>query len=200
MTMTAATIWRAVAEVLTRGISFLHPTAMIAAAIGATLGIVFEVLKISTKNRFPLSGVGMGLAFVLRFSDSWAMFLGAFIFWALGKRYREGSWTREHIVGNQETICAGVIAGGALMGIVIMVLKVVVFGRPSCRFCLRSLGPQLEIVVFRSSAAVASLAKSGRPSDRFTDAGARLTLAGSLMKIPKPAIANHRIGQRVRNA
>ena len=48
------------------------------------LGILFEVLKIVTKNRWPLSGVGIGLAFVLRFSDAWEMFLGAFLFWALG--------------------------------------------------------------------------------------------------------------------
>ncbi len=130
MPMTAAMIWRAVAEVLTQGFGILDTTALVAVVVGALLGILFEVLKVSTRNRFPLSGVGMGLAFVLRFSDSWAMFLGSFLFWALARRYRSpDSWIRENIVGNQETICAGIIAGGALTGIVIMILKVVVFGQ-----------------------------------------------------------------------
>ena len=129
MPMIAAMIWKAVAEVLTEGFGILDPTALTAVVIGAFLGILFEVLKITTKNRWPLSGVGMGLAFVLRFSDAWAMFLGAFLFWVASKRYTDPeSKGRQIFVENQETICAGVIAGGALMGIVIMLLKVVVFG------------------------------------------------------------------------
>jgi uncharacterized oligopeptide transporter (OPT) family protein len=127
--MIAAMIWKAVAEVLTRGFSILHVTALVAVVIGATLGILFEVLKITTKNRWPISGVGMGLAFVLRFSDSWLMFLGAFIFWLLARRTANPkSWMNVNIVANQETICAGVIAGGALIGIVIMVLSVALGG------------------------------------------------------------------------
>ncbi|RPJ46769.1 MAG: OPT family oligopeptide transporter [Candidatus Latescibacterota bacterium] len=127
--MIAAMIWKAVAEVLTRGFGILHYTALVAVVIGAMLGILFEVLKITTKNKWPISGVGMGLAFVLRFSDSWLMFLGAFIFWVLARRYADPkSWMNLNIVNNQETICAGVIAGGALIGIVIMVLQVVVGG------------------------------------------------------------------------
>ncbi len=129
MPMIAAMIWRAVAEVLTQGFGILDPTALVAVVVGAFGGILFEVLKLTTRNRWPISGVGMGLAFVLRFSDAWAMFLGAFIFWALAQRYKSpDSWIRENIVGNQETICAGIIAGGALIGIVIMILKVAVFG------------------------------------------------------------------------
>jgi len=127
--MIAAMIWTAVARVLTQGLSFLHQTAVIAVVVGACVGILFEVLKIKTKNRWPISGVGMGLAFVLRFSDAWAMFLGAFIFWAMAKRYTDPkSWMKQNIVANQETICAGVIAGGALIGIVIMILQVLILG------------------------------------------------------------------------
>jgi OPT family oligopeptide transporter len=129
MPMIAAMIWKAVAEVLTQGFDILDPTALTAVVVGAFLGIIFEVLKITTHNRWPISGVGMGLAFVLRFSDAWAMFLGAFLFWVASKRWKDpASRGRQIFVDNQETICAGVIAGGALMGIVIMVLKVAVFG------------------------------------------------------------------------
>lgn len=129
MPMIAAMIWKAVAEVLTQGFGILDPTALTAVVIGAFLGITFEVLKITTAGRWPISGVGMGLAFVLRFSDAWAMFLGAFLFWLVGKLNSDPESTgRRVFVENQETICAGVIAGGALMGIVLMVLKVGVFG------------------------------------------------------------------------
>ncbi len=122
--MPAAVIWRAVAEVLTKGLSFLHPTAIWAMAIGALIGILFEVLRTVTKGKFFISGVGMGLAFVIPFNTCLSMFLGGFFFWAVDKiaKNEEGFWKK--IVGkNVETICAGIIAGGALMGIVVMLIS-----------------------------------------------------------------------------
>jgi uncharacterized oligopeptide transporter (OPT) family protein len=113
-----AVTWRAVAMVLTKGLSFLDVTARWAILIGALLGIVFELLRTATKGKFPLSGVGMGLAFVLPFYNSLSMFLGGLIFWAIDKtaKNEQGFWRRV-AVNNQEAICAGVIAGGAIMGI-----------------------------------------------------------------------------------
>ncbi len=121
--MPAAVIWRAVAEVLTEGLSFLHPTAIWAIAIGAIIGILFEVLKIVTKGKFFISGVGMGLAFVIPFNTCLSMFLGGFFFWLVDKiaKDEEGFW-KKILVRNMETICAGVIAGGALMGIAVMLI------------------------------------------------------------------------------
>ncbi|MCP3869983.1 MAG: OPT family oligopeptide transporter, partial [Gammaproteobacteria bacterium] len=71
--MPGAAAWRAVAEVLTKGLGFLHPSAQAAVFIGGGLGIIFELLKKWTKNRFPLSSVGIGLAFVISFSTSLSM-------------------------------------------------------------------------------------------------------------------------------
>ena len=122
--MIAANIWRAVAVILTKGLSFLDPTARWAILIGAVLGIVFELIKSATKNRFPLSAVGFGLAFVLRFHNSLAMFLGALIFWIAERRIKETSPWHRRVVANQETICAGVIAGGAIMGIAAILVEV----------------------------------------------------------------------------
>jgi len=118
--------WRAVAEVLTKGLEFLHPTARNAVYIGAAMGIVFELLKKFTKNRFPLSAVGVGLAFVINFHTSLSMGLGAILFWLMGKAYRnkEGSLARKLWVENQETLCAGAIAGGAIIGIMIILVEV----------------------------------------------------------------------------
>lgn len=126
--MPAAQVWAAVAKVLTKGLSFLHVSAQWAIAVGAVLGIVFEVVNIRMKGRFPLSGVGMGLAFVIPFDSCLSMFLGAFIFWLM-KKFLTDPNSRWHgiFVANQETVCAGAIAGGAMIGIMLAVLNQVVF-------------------------------------------------------------------------
>lgn len=125
--MPAAQVWRAVAELLAKGLATLHPTAQWAMVIGAVLGIVIEVLNQRTGGRFPLSAVGIGLAATFRFPDSLAMGLGALLFWALGRRYRDPA-ARGHqvFVENRETLCAGVIAGGSLVGIILIVLETLV--------------------------------------------------------------------------
>lgn len=160
----SALTWKAVAEVLMKGLDFLHPTAKSAVVIGAILGVVVEITKQVTKNRFPLSAVALGLAFVLNFADIWAMFLGSFVFWLLERRAsrwhkaaeaEKGAPRREEAekdapqgeqapgarspaapaakrpwfvlaAENTEAICAGVIAGGSLMGIGLSVLGVLV--------------------------------------------------------------------------
>ncbi len=128
--MPGATIWKAVAEALTKGLSALHPTAQIAALVGAVLGIVLEFLNQRTKGKFPVSAIGLGLAFVLRFTDSLAMALGAFFFWYCSKRFKDPESTGHKVfVENSETLCAGVIAGGSIIGILLIILETVVFGK-----------------------------------------------------------------------
>jgi putative OPT family oligopeptide transporter len=118
--MPAAQIWRAVAELLTKGIENLPTTAVWAAVIGALLGIVLEAISVACKGRFPLSAVGIGLAFVIPWSTCFAMFLGSFLFWMAGRIWSaKESRMNQIVVENQEPICAGVIAGGALMGIAV---------------------------------------------------------------------------------
>lgn len=125
----AATVWKAVAEILTKGLDQLPQTALWAAIIGAGLGIIFEIVRQLARGRFPLSAVGIGLAFVIPFQTCLAMFFGAFIFWLLGRLWPEPTQRPNEIfVQNQESICAGVIAGAALMGIVVMALDVFVVG------------------------------------------------------------------------
>src|SRR5262249_9483585 len=52
--MPAATIWKAVADVLTQGIHHIKVTAQWAALAGIVLGLLLEGLRLGTKNRFPL--------------------------------------------------------------------------------------------------------------------------------------------------
>ncbi len=122
--MPSATVWKAVAELLTAGISNLEMSARWAALIGAILGIVLEGLRLATKGRFWLSGVGVGLAAVIPFHTCLAMFLGALLFWAMEVRWTGSGGVIDRVfVKNQEPICAGVIAGGALMGIAVIILE-----------------------------------------------------------------------------
>ncbi|MGC8744450.1 MAG: OPT family oligopeptide transporter [Verrucomicrobiia bacterium] len=122
--MPAATIWKAVAEVLTQGISKLPVSAQWAVLIGGLLGIALEALRVRTKGRFWLSGVGIGLATVIPFNTCLAMFLGSLFFWLAQKKWEDTkSWAETVFVKNMEPICAGIIAGGALMGIAVIIIE-----------------------------------------------------------------------------
>ena len=116
--MPAVTIWKGVAEVLTKGLDQLPSSVKTAVMVACLAALILEVLRIKSKNRLPLSPVAMGLAFVIDFRSSLCMFSGAFLFWLLGV----GRVKEEHAKGNlwvenHEPICAGIIAGASLMGI-----------------------------------------------------------------------------------
>jgi uncharacterized oligopeptide transporter (OPT) family protein len=122
--MPAATIWKAVAEILTKGLSNLVESARWLALIGAIVGIGLEIAKSATKGRFWLSGVGVGLAFVIPFNTCLAMFIGSFVFWLAGRLSKKPESTVNKVmVQNMEPTCAGIIAGGALMGIAVILIE-----------------------------------------------------------------------------
>ncbi|MBM3878936.1 MAG: OPT family oligopeptide transporter [Verrucomicrobia bacterium] len=126
--MPAATVWRAVAELLTQGLSNLPMSARWAALIGALLGLALEVARVASRGRFWLSGVGIGLAAVIPFNTCFAMFLGSFFFCLAARAFNdEKSAANRIIVQNQEPICGGIIAGGAIMGISVILLENFVF-------------------------------------------------------------------------
>jgi len=124
MPMPGAQVWRAVAEILAKGFSSIHPSARWAMLIGAVLGIVLEAMNRFRKRGFPLSPVAIGLAAVVPFTSSLYMSLGALLFWFLGWRLRKPATTGHKIwVENRETLCAGIIAGGGLLGTIIAALE-----------------------------------------------------------------------------
>jgi putative OPT family oligopeptide transporter len=120
----AASVWKAVAELLTQGLVNLKESARWAALFGALLGVALEAARILTRGRFWLSGVGVGLAAVIPFNTCFAMFLGALFFWLAGRACPRPETTANRVVvQNQEPICGGIIAGGALMGITLILIE-----------------------------------------------------------------------------
>jgi len=123
--MPSALQWKGVAELIGKGVSSLPNSAVISMVVAAIVAVVIEVTKIVTKGRFPLSAVALGLGVVLPPEATFAMWVGAMMFWWMGRKHREPG-TRGHVVWVEgyESICAGLISGSALIGIGNAILNV----------------------------------------------------------------------------
>jgi OPT family oligopeptide transporter len=110
--------WKGVSDLVATGLKGLPTSALVAMAIGAVLAVVIEVLRIKTRGRFPLSSVGIGLGVVLPPDACFMMFLGAFVFWWMGRRHPTPG-TKGHSLWVEccEPICAGLMSGAALVGV-----------------------------------------------------------------------------------
>jgi uncharacterized oligopeptide transporter (OPT) family protein len=127
--MPGAQIWIAVAQVLAKGLSVLPDSTRVAVLLGGLVGVLIEFMNRRTKGRFPISAMGLGLSFVLKFADCWAMASGSLLFWAMERKLKHKSSTAKKVfVDNQETVCAGIIAGGSIMGIVLIIIETLVLG------------------------------------------------------------------------
>ena len=115
--MPAAVQWKGVADLIGRGFGQLPASALVAMTVAAVLAVVFEMLRVRTKGRFPLSAVAMGLGVVLPPDATLAMWMGATLFWWTGRGAEAGSPRHETWVEGCEPMCAGLISGSALVGI-----------------------------------------------------------------------------------
>jgi uncharacterized oligopeptide transporter (OPT) family protein len=114
----AALQWKGVAEIIAKGVSALPYTAIVAMIVAAVSAAAIEMARIVTRGRFGLSAVSVGLGVVLPPEATLAMFVGALVFWLMGRRHRTaGTRGHEFWVEGMEPICAGLISGSALMGI-----------------------------------------------------------------------------------
>lgn len=123
--------WKGVSELVTAifgggGGTLLTRSIVISMVVAALAGLVMEVLRIRTRGKFPLSPLAIGLGVVIPPNSTIAMFAGAAFFAYLGKKYGEAKDTPAHDlwVGAHEPICAGLIAGAALLGIADILVKV----------------------------------------------------------------------------
>lgn len=116
----ATNMWKAVAEVLAseKGIHSLPDSAKMAIVIGALVGILLPTLeKLFPKARPYLpSAMGLGLAWVVSFSNSFSFFLGALI--AL-------LWAKAHFKSQDKyciPIASGLVAGESLIKAILAML------------------------------------------------------------------------------
>jgi len=111
----AVATWKAVAEVLSRGLETMPPAALISIVISAVLGIglaVAESVATPSVQRFIPSAPALGLAFVIPAWNSISLFLGALAASIIAWAYPE--WAKRRII----VIAAGLIVGESLAGVV----------------------------------------------------------------------------------
>ncbi|HVP37792.1 MAG TPA: OPT family oligopeptide transporter [Candidatus Saccharimonadales bacterium] len=116
----AALVWRGVAELLSKGIHSLHPTARVGLVVGAALGIVLPLLEraFPKGKKFMPSATGLGLAFTINGFNVVSMFIGA----CLAAWFRKA---RPEQAGKYVVPCSsGIIAGESLMGVSIAFLRI----------------------------------------------------------------------------
>ncbi|MEX2218256.1 MAG: OPT/YSL family transporter [Phycisphaerales bacterium] len=101
-------------------------TSMIIAAI---VGLTFEIARVATRNKFPFNPLAIGLGVVIPPESTMAMFMGAGFFWIMHRIYgkRPQSMGNRVWVETQEPICAGLIAGAALIGIADILIGVFLY-------------------------------------------------------------------------
>ena len=114
----AALQWKGVAELIAKGVSALPYSAVVSMIVAAVAALTIEVARMVTRGRFPLSAVSIGLGVVLPPESTFAMWIGAMIFWVAARRNpTAGTRGNRFWVEGMEPICAGLISGSALMGI-----------------------------------------------------------------------------------
>ena len=121
----SAVQWKGVSELVTSifgsgGQGTLLTDSILASMIvAAVAGLVFEGLRIATRGRFWLSPLAIGLGVLVPPESSMAMFAGAAFFWLMNRRYekRAGSAGHRLWIESHEPVCAGLVAGAALVGI-----------------------------------------------------------------------------------
>ncbi|HOD67096.1 MAG TPA: OPT family oligopeptide transporter [candidate division Zixibacteria bacterium] len=112
----AAQTWRGVAEAMAKGLSTMHPVKIWCIVIGGLVGIILPILsRVFPKHqKWIPSAAGVGLAWVFQWFYGLLFFLGAVIGWA---------WQKKNAKNCEEylfPVASGVVAGGALMGVVLV--------------------------------------------------------------------------------
>ncbi len=112
----AAMVWKNVATLLSEGITALHPTARAGLLIGALVGILLPLIEMNLPKKlrpyFP-SATGLGLSFVIPFSNALSFFIGALV----GRIWQKRD--AQHCEKYMVVVASGVIAGESLTGVAI---------------------------------------------------------------------------------
>ena len=116
----AAQVWRAVAELLAKGIQSLPPYAGMAILVGGGIGVgvvlLEKVVPARVRSRIP-SPVGFGMAFTFQGYTAMAFFLGGLAAWIYRKRSPQAA--EVYTI----PIASGLIAGESLVGVAVALLQ-----------------------------------------------------------------------------
>jgi OPT family oligopeptide transporter len=115
----AAQTWKAVADLLAKGVHALHPTAQVGILVGGLIGIILPLIEKfapASLRRFIPSATGIGLSMVIPFFNSLGMFLGALLALVLEK------WRPKMASDYVVPVASGIIAGESIIGIVVALL------------------------------------------------------------------------------
>jgi uncharacterized oligopeptide transporter (OPT) family protein len=120
----AAVQWKAVADLLTKGLDNFHPAHQSAIVVGLILGTILTLVeKLSSKEfkKWLPSPTGFGLGFILPFANNLSFFLGglAILIWSKAAPKNE----EEYGVAT----ASGIIAGAAILGVIVAMLNNFVF-------------------------------------------------------------------------
>jgi uncharacterized oligopeptide transporter (OPT) family protein len=127
--------WKGVSELVTsifggdQSGTLLSHSMIVSMVIAAIAGVVMEIARIATRGRFPISPLAIGLGVVVPPDSTMAMFAGALFFtWMKSRNEKKPEDSAGHIlwVKTYEPICAGIVAGAALIGIGDVLIKVFV--------------------------------------------------------------------------
>jgi OPT family oligopeptide transporter len=116
----AAEVWKSVAELLSRGISTMHPTILSGIIFGGSLGFLLTLTEgLAPKNlrKYLPSATGLGLGMVIPFGNSFSFLLGALIT-VVWTKLNEASCEQKMV-----PIASGIVAGCSLMAVFIMILQ-----------------------------------------------------------------------------
>ncbi len=123
--------WKGVSDLVTSIFGEGHGTLLTQSIItsmiiAGVVGLVMEIVRIRSKGKFPLSPLAIGLGVVVPPESTLCMFAGALFFSWMHKRYKDKQESGGHRlwVDCHEPICAGIIAGAALVGIGDVLVKV----------------------------------------------------------------------------
>ena len=128
----SAVQWKGVSELVTSIFApgghgeLLTGTILTSMIIAAVAGVALELTRVLTKNKFPLSPLAIGLGVLVPPDSVMSMFAGAAFFEIMNMLYKNRPksmgfrlWIETH-----EPICAGLVAGAALVGIGDTLIKV----------------------------------------------------------------------------
>jgi OPT family oligopeptide transporter len=153
----SAVQWKGISDLIQKGFTSLPASVQTSMVIAAVVAVVFEVARVKTKGRFPLSPLAIGLGVVIPPESTIAMTAGALFFDYMHRRHAPApsstganatpvgvpahdpgtapsdatparSMAHALWVETREPICAGLVAGAALVGILDVLVRVFLLG------------------------------------------------------------------------